>query len=252
MGHAAPRSDRHDDQPDGWRGDRVGGARRRVGLARRRPPLPRAAGPQLGARAPARHAGLHPRLRHHRDVRRRRPGAGVVARPARPRRLVPRGPLPPRRHHHAHPHALPVRVPAGAGRASGPGGDGGAGRPHAGRLASRGRSPRRPADAATRRRRRRGHRRHGDADRLRHGAVLQPGDDHRRRLPHLARQLRPGRRQRDRHARARVRALRHRPRAHPARAGPLRGVGGRGAPPSSRSASAAGAPSPPRRPRRWS
>ena len=216
-----------------------------LGLARRRPPLPRAARAQLGARAPARHAGLHPRVRHHRDLRRRRSRADVVARPVRPRRLVPRGPLAARRHHHAHPHALPVRVPAGAGGAARPGGDRGAGRPHARRLARRGGSPRRPADAATGHRRRRGDRRHGDADRLRDGAVLQPGDHHRRRLPHLAGQLRPRRGQRDRHARARVRPVRHRARAHPARAGPLRRVGRRGGRASSRSASAAGAPSPP-------
>ena len=55
--------------------------------------------------------------------------------------------------------------------------------------ASRGEATRRvvAADAATGDRRRGGHRRHGDAHRLRHRAVLQPGDRHRRRVPHLAR-----------------------------------------------------------------
>ena len=62
--------------------------------------------------------------------------------------------------------------------------------------ASRGEATRRVvrADAAAGDRRRRRRRRDGDADRLRHGAVLQRRDGHGRRVPHLARHLRPRRR----------------------------------------------------------
>ena len=174
---------------------------------------------------------LHPRLRDDGRVRCRRPGADVVARPVRPRRRgSPRSARCPRAIVTLTLTLYPYVYLLARAALARPGRDGRPRRPHAGRLPRRGDPARRRADAAAGDRRRGGDRRHGDAHRLRHRPVLQPGDGHRRGVPHLARHVRPRRRQRDRHARAGVRRVRHRPRTGPPRPGPLRRVGRRGRP----------------------
>ena len=95
---------------------------------------------ELGAGAAAGHARVHPRLRHHLRVRRRRAGADVVARPVRRGRLVPRDPVDAGRDRHALADAVPVRVPDGSGRAARSGRRRLLRRPHARRVAL----PRRP------------------------------------------------------------------------------------------------------------
>ena len=92
--------------------------------------------------------------------------------------LVPRDPVDAVRDPHALAHALSLRVPHGAGRPPGPGGDRPVRRPHARRIACRGDPPGRAAVAAAGDRRRGGGGGDGDAHRLRHRPVLQGRDRH--------------------------------------------------------------------------
>ena len=146
----------------------------------------------------------------------------------RARCLVPRRRIARRRDRHVQPRAVSVRVPARPCRAS---------RPSVGRLPHRSVTRCRPGrvDAARRAPTRptgdRGgcrRRDDGNAHRLRDRAVLQRRHRVGRRLPHLARNVRPRRGQRTRARRPRVRRARHRARTRGPRARPVRPVRRRG------------------------
>ena len=142
--------------------------------------------------------GLHPRLRHHRGVRRRRAAAAVVADHVRRRCVVPRGAFDAVRGAHALVDVVPVRLPAGASCVARSGDRSGGGRPNPRSRAVRGVPPRRARPAPAGDRRRRSDRGDGGADRLRDGAVLRRRHGHRRRVPRVARDVRPRRGQRAR------------------------------------------------------
>ena len=203
-------------------------ARGRAGVVGVGLPVSRVEDVRLVADPAAGDAQLHPRLPDHRDGWSHRSDPGPVARMVRARRLVPTRRIARRRDHHVQPRPVSVRVPARPRRASRPGvwrlPHGTVARCRTRRIDAASRAPARsPGD--------RGGCRRGDdgnAHRLRDRAVLRRRHRVGRRLPDLARNVRPRRGQRTRARRPRVRRARHRARTCRPRAGAVRPVRWRG------------------------
>ncbi len=219
-------------------GSRHTGARLRVGLARRHVPVPGPVRVLVAAGAAARRTGLRPRLRLRLVAGHAGARPDRTARTVRRRRVVPRDPLDGHGDRGAHARPVPVRLPArpcGAGRA---GRRHARRRPHAGAGAAARRAAGAAADGPAVARRRRGAGRHGDAHRLRDGAVLQRRDRLGGHLPGLERDVRPCGGHRTGLARPRLRHYDHRGGTGAARPGALPPAGrrrpGQGAGPAQR------------------